>query len=564
MGGATAVFSEVKRIRQAHHSDLLEFHMAQARSTFLATFLDLLTASTALIGLAASHASAARFVIEASNTGSITGAGRDLTFDLTPVTGEIKAAQLLLALDYSNARELSFRLVNNGGAVNLPISPTGSVLSSGKSMVGRYLVSDNAVTTWGLTSDGLNTVPNYVPVVAYQNGLGGPCKNLLGRYLEFDVDRLLPVTLEIGRIAAVVPGSGAINAAQLIIDTEQTEDFLRTGMEEPATALVPCKPPALNVVLNGQNESMTRSNFVVINYSGANEPANWYVRDFVNPDIGPLALGTGRDMPYVGRFGGRSRLNLGFWQASTGSVNFTTGSGARTIFVPGDWANTPHRVMPGDYDGDGVTDAALAFFANSRWNARILYSRSGNLRDYLIDPRFLLFSPPIAFTSNIGFGAGEDANRDGVDEINIYAEGSDGGMRRIELYIAGESVLNGFVNNWGRTNDVNVRGKWTPSTGPGNQFSLMVARQTATNYEWYLFGNNTPVVWGLPTDDPVSINLDGDEVNEYAVYRRSDLKLYYIESTTGAQRSLDPLGGHGSGFNVPLGRIQGVTAPLQQ
>ena len=72
-----------------------------------------------LIAAAAVPAQAQRIVLEATNPGPITGTGRDLSFDLSAVTGEIRAARLEMQINYSNAGELDFALVDGSGAVQL-------------------------------------------------------------------------------------------------------------------------------------------------------------------------------------------------------------------------------------------------------------------------------------------------------------------------------------------------------------------------------------------------------------------------------------------------------------
>ena len=112
---------------------------------------------------------------------------------------------------------------------------------------------------------------------------------------------------------------------------------------------------------------------------------------------------------------------------------------------------------------------------------------------------------------------------------------------------------------WGLLGDRMVLGNWTAGSS-GNQFGLMVARKTATAWEWYLFPNGTPTSWGLPGDFPVSINVDLDRKNDIAVYRPSDQKLYVIRSSDGQQVILGPFG---SVDSIPLGYLQGTTAPLE-
>ena len=506
-------------------------------------------------------AHAARFNVDAVNAGAIDGTGRDLAFDLSAISDEIVAARLEIDINYSRARELNWSLIDGSGFVILPLASMSGV-SSAVTMNGRYRITDSAATTWALAAPTAGNLPTAYPARAFQFGHGGSCLNLLGRYLEFDIDRSQPLTLRLARLGAAT-GSGTISSARLVVDTSAPDEIHASGMEEPDHPRPVCQRPSFDIVLNGGTESPTRSPLVLLDYAGA---PDWSIRQF-DPvaDFGPVGFGVGNNTaPYPGRFGGRSRMNIGFWDASLGALNFTTGAGGRTLFLPGDWTTTLHVPIPGDYDGDGVTDLAMAFLGQSggqpRYFARILFSRSGSLIDTVIDPRVL--DPATFSSSQLGFGAGQDSFQRGADELVIYAERSSGGpMRLVQLLFDSDGrYLGGFNGpNWGQLGDRMVLGNWTGGSS-GNQFGLMVVRKTATHWAWFLFPNTTPTVWGLPTDLPLSINVDLDRINDLAVYRPSDQMVYAIRSSDGETVVLDPFGNPGS---LPLGYLLGTTAPLE-
>ncbi len=504
---------------------------------------------------AAASANAASVVVAASNAGDIAGSGRDLSFDLSGVGGVITRARLELDLNYSKARELSFTLVDSGG-VSLPLVRFGGP-SGSASLRGTYRFSDEAITTWlqveAAANNGLLDA-NY-PSRAFQPGPLGQCLNLIGRYLEFDIDRTQPLTLHIARLAAPQPGAGSISAARLVIETGLPDQISAAGFDEPATPIARCKRPSADLLGNGQVEGL-ESPIALIDFGAADR--QWFIRQRSPAiDFGPVTLSQTGQAIYAGRFGGRSRWNFGFWDPATGALNFTTGAGLRNLSLEGDWINTDHIPIPGDYDGDGVTDLAMAFIPGNRWLARIRYSATGVTRDYNVDPRDFssLFS-----SGNIGFGQGQDSDLDGRDEITMYAQFG-GAAGTAMSYLQAVPNPNSNANelfatgSFGNLGDRLVLGRWSNSG-----FTAMRVRNGAAGLEWSLFGSGTPTLFGLTTDTPLSINIDNDAINDIAVYRRSERRIYAIRSSDGV--AIDFLAGEALGVvSVPLGNLQGVTEP---
>jgi hypothetical protein len=516
-------------------------------------------------------ASAASFNLAATNPGPITGTGRDMVFDLSDVTGEINSAKLLLSVNYSNARELGFTLVDSTGGVSMPILPTFGVPSSNLSMIGTYRITDQANVTWqqGGSSPGVdgNLSPK-VDVRAWQFGPGGVCLNLLGRFLEYDIDRNQPLTLRVARLATPSPGSGSINQAALVIETDVVplaDELLATGFEEPFAPLVRCQRPPLDLTPNGAPES-NLSPLSLLEFNGPT--LNWKIRSLANQnDYGPYPFGPNSTDYYAGRFGGRSRMNFGYWDYGTGTLHFTTGAGARTLSLAGDWTSVLYTPIPGDYDGDGTTDLAMVFLDESAgppgdYTARIRYSSTDITRDYIVDPRQVVHGQ--YFSTTINFGPGQDTDGDGRDEIMVYSRISDASANMRLLRIAPNPTRASSSSyedgpTYGFVGDLLILGDWSTDTS-GNQRGLMVARKSASGWNWYRFPSNTPVAWGSqPNSDlPISIDADGDGLNDIAVYRVTDRGWYLIRSSDGQLAAPLAIFGLGPLFQVPLGFYQGI------
>ena len=506
-------------------------------------------------------AQAASFSLNATNPGPITSAGREMLFDLSAVSGEIKSAKLVLSVNYSNARELGFSLVDPTGVVSMPILPTFGVPSSSLSMVGTYTVSDTASATWQQGGTLNSNLPPSVAVRAWQFGPGGVCLNLLGRFLEYDIDRSQPLTLRVARLATPSPGSGAINQATLLLETDvvsETDALLATGFEEPAAPLVRCQRPPLDLTPNGAMES-NLSPLSLIEFSGG--AMRWQIRSlFDQADFGPFVFGASTDKLYAGRFGGRSRMNLGFWNAASGTLNFSTGAGARSVSIPGDWNNLEHYPIPGDYDGDGITDLAMVYADGAGfYRARIRFSTLAATPnfDYNIDPRLRQSSDFQSGT--MYFGPGQDTNGDGNDDIIIYARTSDtSNIMRISRFFP-NPIRNADIFQGGPSLGVHgdrlVLGDW--SSGPDRGW--MVVRNSASGWTWFPGNSPVPVPWGsLPTDIPISIDADGDGLNDIAVYRPTERAWYLIRSSDGQLAAPLAIFGNSLLSNIPLGYLQGT------
>jgi len=514
--------------------------------------------------LLSADAFAARVIVSATGAGPISDDGRALSFDLSAVQGEIKAARLVMGMNYSQARELSFRLIDNSGVVILPLSSGSAVLSPQTTMVGEYTISDDAFATWQQAQPfGAGNLPPQIASRAWQAGQSGQCLNLLARFLEFDIDRASPLTLQIDRQPAATPGSGSISGARLIIDTDAAPDIFRAGFDgiEPGLGIDRCQRQSFDLAVNSFDDPVFLSPISLLSFPAGDMA--WSLRQYGTSiiDAPDIRYGTTNTLAYPGRFGGRSRMNLGFWDPVTGVLNFTTGAGTRTLELPGDWLSVAYRVIPGDYDGDGITDLAVAYLAD-QWIARIRFSRSDLIRDYSIDPRVLV--PDVFASPQIGYGYGQDSDFNGTDEITIYAQSfTNGLMRLVQVLVnpssGGVEVFHG--PSFGVLGDRMVLGRWTTNTS-GNQFGLVTVRRTVEGWEWRIFANPTVTLWGAPGDFPVAMNTDGDQLNDFVVYRPSDRRLYVLRSRDGVEVTFDAFG-PSAGFVVPLGYALGTTAPLE-
>lgn len=503
------------------------------------------------LALCTSTVHAATLTFTATNAGPITGSARDLSFVVSGVNEPVRQARLELTLAYDKARDLRFSLIDDSGSITLPLNEFGAV-SSALSATGTYVFSDQATTIWPeLAAVSSGNLSPLAAMRAFENGRDGFCLNHIARYVENDIDRNSTITLRIERVPGPTgPGAGSITGAKLVLDTG-FERLFGSGLEEPATRPRPCQRPPLDLTLNN-NAQGPRSPLVAVN---SHSVMDWRIQHLNGAQqMATFAYGSGGVDPYIGRFGGRSRMNVGFWDANAGAMTFSTGAGGRFVELPGDWS-VAHFPIPGDYDGDGITDVAMAYLGDN-WVARIRFSSNDLVRDFLIDPRAL--GPNVFSSAQIGFGAGQDADRNGVDEITLYARESAAGnaMSQLQIVIKDQTVDGAFSSRWGVIGDRMVLGDWSTSSS-GNQYGLTVVRAEGGFLNWYTFPNPTPVILGNTDDFPLSADFDGDGLNDQAVWRPSTGVWFYRASSNGVVVSQPQFG-----VGVPIGFSQGTIAPL--
>jgi len=520
---------------------------------------------SALALAAVGVASATSFTFDASNAGSIDPTiGRDLNFNLFGVDGPIVQATLELELDYSEARELSIALTDPTGVVQMRVVGFTNI-PAGVGARGVYRFDDRSKLAWPEIIEAAGDVPTILPTRAAQPAprLGSYCLNHIARFLEHDLEaRDGQVRLMIRRLIAG-PGTGSITRARLRLHTEMGDTLFATGIEEPANPAPPCRRPPFDLVFNGGNDLVPRSPLSMLHRDASND-LNWGVLQlFPLQDFGPTPFGDLTARAYPGRFGGRSRMNIGYWDASSGTLNFNTGAGIRSESLSGAWAGNTHKLLPGDYDGDGITDVAVAFLGvGMRWNVRVRFSANGDVGDYVIDPRSLR---PAEFTAvEIGFGIGQDADGNGSDEINVYARMSSASnamaLMRIDLNAlrAGGSVPYVFTNAHGQVGDRMISGKWSNATGV-DQLGVMVTRFSGGNWQWHRQGTVQATIFGQLGDFPIAIDADGDGLNDIAVYRPADRRWVVLQSSNQAQVTFGP---YGEINGEPLGYAVGSVNPL--
>jgi hypothetical protein len=219
------------------------------------------------------------------------------------------------------------------------------------------------------------------------------------------------------------------------------------------------------------------------------------------------------------------------------------------------------KVVSGDYDGDGKTDAAVVQSVSgySVWNIRRSsdggttveqFGLSGDVAargDFDGDGRgdLAVFRPSngVWYVKNsstggysiVQFGLAEDLptpadmDGDGRDDIVVFRP-SDGNWYWLR---SSDGQFNAM--HWGATGDIPVRGDFD---GDGKADPTVFRPSTGV---WYTVrstdGGFSIVRWGLDGDVPVAGKFDVDNRTDVAVYRPSEGIWYVLRSTDGGFRA---------------------------
>jgi hypothetical protein len=197
------------------------------------------------------------------------------------------------------------------------------------------------------------------------------------------------------------------------------------------------------------------------------------------------------------------------WRPSNGTWYYYRGT--NTTPTTQQWGLSGDIPVPGDYDGDGITDFAVFRPSTQTW--WIINSRTG------------------ATTIQVWGIPGDrpvpaDYDGDGKTDIAVF-RASD-----CSWWIVYSSTGAGVKINWGLAGDQPVPGDFD---GDGR---ADVAIFRPSDCSWWIISSRTGVgstqLWGIRGDQPVARDYDGDGKVDIAVFRASDRSWWIIYSSTGA------------------------------
>lgn len=199
------------------------------------------------------------------------------------------------------------------------------------------------------------------------------------------------------------------------------------------------------------------------------------------------------------------KSDIGRWQGS--NTEFKVRNSSNGSYTTATIGSTSSTAAPGDFDGDGKTDAAV--FAAGAWT--IKKSSDGA-------------------TQNTTFGTtgdrpvAADYDGDGTTDIAIFRPSTG------TWWILKSSDSNYYSVTFGASTDIPITGNWD-----GDAYADVAVYRPSTGY-WYVTrstAGSLAVGWGTSTDIPVPADFDGDNKTDLAVYRPSTGAWWIMKSSTG-------------------------------
>jgi uncharacterized delta-60 repeat protein len=205
-----------------------------------------------------------------------------------------------------------------------------------------------------------------------------------------------------------------------------------------------------------------------------------------------------------GDFDGDGKTEIAVWRPDSASWLYLNSSNG--VFHSSQWGLSTDALVPGDYDGDAMTDRAV--FRGGVWKI----SQSSNS---------LFVSTQWGLSTDVPVPG--DYDGDGKTDVAVFRNGN------WHILCSSNNTLQSV--GWGLGTDKPVQGDYD---GDGK---TDVAVYRPGNGTWYvnlsLNGAVLAQPFGLNTDRPVQGDYDRDGKTDIAVFRPSDAKWHILQSTSG-------------------------------
>ncbi len=204
-------------------------------------------------------------------------------------------------------------------------------------------------------------------------------------------------------------------------------------------------------------------------------------------------------------FDGDGKADIGRWHSAT--TEFKIRKSSDQSYATHTIGSSSAVSTPGDFDGDGTTDAAV--FSAGSWT--IKKSSNGAMQ-------------------TISFGASGDKpvvadyDGDGKSDAAVFRPSTN-----IWWVLRSSDAVTAATSH-GSSGDIPVTGNWD-----GDAYADIAVFRPSTG-TWYVLRTTAgalQVQWGLSTDIPVAADFDGDEKTDLAIYRPTTGAWWVMKSSTG-------------------------------
>jgi hypothetical protein len=213
-------------------------------------------------------------------------------------------------------------------------------------------------------------------------------------------------------------------------------------------------------------------------------------------------------------FDGDGKTDVSRWKSSSQEwrIKNSTGGSVSNLTI----GSSSSLIVPGDYDGDHITDRAV--FNSGSWSVK--QSSNGSTA-----------TTSWGTTGDIPVPA--DYDGDGKTDYAIYRPSTHA------WWITYSGGATATANTLGSSGDIPVPGDYD---GDGKADLAVFHPSTGT---WYVTGSAAGSLsynWGLSTDVPVPADYDGDGTTDYAIFRPST-GAWWVNKSTGSY-SVDSWGNY--------------------
>ncbi len=496
-------------------------------------------------------------VFTGGNTGAIPDndpvIGRSVTFVVSGLTHPVGRVRLVMDLSHTWTGDVTATLVSPGGARLVVIGRVGAKASSkfgtGSDLAGTYVFDDTGGDFWEAASTAGTTIPTgryrTSTTGVHLTQRGGCLTSLAGAFNGLSAAQANGTwTLQI--TDSFSPDTGSINSALL---TLLEDNDVLYGSSFEATGRGSCRLPLFDYTGNG------RSSYVLVRNTGGGPSGavTWTVQANDGTTTGPqqtFVHGIASDSFIDGDFDGDGIKDAAIWRTG-GPGQFIIRRSSRPTDAPltidfGQTGDDPTQA--GDYDGDGIDDVAVYRAGASAGQAShtlIRLSSTGGTRDLVTG-------------ENGAFPAGGvDYTGDGRADMAVQANAG-GGAASFRIYDGTTgAIVNSF--NFGTPTDRIVVGNHSGDA----RYDITTERGVSGQMNWTTYdvgsgiGQPTVILGSSVTDFVLSGDYDGDGLDDYGVWRPSSTpgqSKFVIRPSTNTATTVEVFLGANGDYPVGNGR----------